>query len=79
MLVVNMHLTSFAWWGFQYLQNNSRIWRRILSIALEEELSVLDFVLWLNYYYFVLFDCFPFFLHFLTSLVKFAIWNSGKV
>ena len=51
---------------------------RILSIALEEELKVLDFVLWLNYYYFVLLDCFPLFLHFLTSLIKFALWNSGK-
>ena len=30
-------------------------------MALEEELSVLDFVLWLSYYYFVLFDCFPLF------------------
>ena len=31
----------------------------MLSIALEEELSVLDFVLWLSYYYCVLFDYFP--------------------
>ena len=47
-------------------------------MALEEETRVLDFVLWLNYYYFVLFDCFPLFLHFLISLIKFAVWNSVK-
>ena len=40
--------------------------------------EVPDFVLWLNSYYFVLFDCFPWFLHFLTSLIKCALWNSGK-
>ena len=51
---------------------------RILSTALEEELEVLGFVLWPNHYYFVLLDCFLLFLHFLTSLVKFALWNSGK-
>ena len=28
---------------FQYLQKNSRIWLRMLSTALEEELKVLDF------------------------------------
>ena len=50
----------------------------MLSIALEEELKGLDFVLWLNYYYFVLLDFFPLFLHFLTSLIKFILWNSGK-
>ena len=43
----------------------------MLSVALEEEPKVLDFVLWLNCYYFVLLDCFPLFLHFLTSLIKF--------
>lgn len=34
--------------------SNTRIWLRILSIALEEELNVLDFVLWLKYDYFYL-------------------------
>ena len=42
--------------------------------CLEEEPKVLDFVQWLNYYYFVLLDCFSFFLHFLTSLIKFILW-----
>ena len=41
-------------------------------------MKVLDFVLWLNYYYCVLLDCFPLLLHFLTSLIKFALWNLGK-
>ena len=46
----------------------------MLSTALEEELNVLDFVQWLKYYYFLLFDCFPFFLPFLTSLIRFILW-----
>ena len=73
-----MQLTSSTWWEFWYLQNNSRIWLRILSIALEEELKVLDFVLWLNYYYFVLLDWFSLFLHCFTSLIKFALGTGGK-
>jgi len=51
MLLAAMQLTSSSWWGFWYLQNYSRIMLRILSVAHEEELRVLDFVLWLNYYY----------------------------
>ena len=54
-----------------------RIWLKILSIALEEELKVLGFVLWLNYYYFVLLDCFPLFLHFLTSLILHLEFGKG--
>ena len=77
-LVVSRQLTSFTWWGFLYLQNNSRLWLRILPAALKEELKVLDFVLWLNYHYFVLLDYLPLFLHLLTSLIKSALWNPGK-
>ena len=73
-----MQLTSSTWWAFQYLQNSSRIWLRILSIALEGELNVLDFVQWLNYYYFVLLDCFPLFLHFLTSLIELLFGTRGR-
>ena len=66
--MVSMQLTSSTWWGFQYLQNNSRKSFRILfiSMALEEELKGPYFVLWLNYYYFVLLDSFVsvFFFHF---------------
>lgn len=49
----------------------------ILSSALEEELNVLDLVLWLNSYHCILLYCYPLFLHFLT-LIKFALWNSRK-
>ena len=45
--------------------------------ALEEELKACDFVSWLNYYYFVLLDCFPLFQHFLTSLIKFVFLGKG--
>ena len=44
MLVVSIELTSFTQWGFQYLQTAQSIWLRILSIALQEKLKVLDFV-----------------------------------
>ena len=37
---------------------------RILSIALEKELKVLDYAKWLPFYYLVSFDCFPLFPHF---------------
>ena len=42
---------------------------RISSTTLKEELNVLDFILWLNFYYVVFLDYFPLFL---TYLVKFA-------
>ena len=50
--------------GFSTCKTAQGTWLRILSIAFEEELKVLDFVSWLNYYYLVLFDCVPFFLCF---------------
>ena len=46
-------------------------------MAFEEELRVLNFVLWLNYY-FVLLECFPLFLPFLTFQIKCVLCNSGK-
>ena len=64
--------------GYVISKTIQRIWLRILSIALEEELRVLDFILWPNYYYFVLLDYFSLFLHFLTSLIKFILWTSGR-
>ena len=36
------------------------------------------FILWLNYYYVVLLDCFPLLLLFLTPLIKFVFLNSEK-
>ena len=47
-------------------------------MTLEEELKVFDFVLWLDFYYFVVLDGSPLFLHFLASLIKCALWNSRK-
>ena len=67
-------VNSSTWWAFQYLQKNSRVWLRMLSMALEEELKVLDFVWRFDYCYFVLLNCFYLFQHFLTSLITFALW-----
>ena len=44
-------------------------WTEGATIHLQKGLKFPDFVQWLNYY-FVLFDCFPFFLHLLTSVIK---------
>ena len=77
-LLINMQLMFFNWCGFQCLQNSSRVWLRIFSIVFEEELKVLDLVEWLNYYYFVLLDSFPLCLHFLTSMIKFALWDCKR-
>ena len=49
-----------------------------LSIALEEELKVLDLVLWLNNYCFVLLDCFPLFLNFLLLWLNFLFGTWGR-
>ena len=48
---------------------------RVLSIVLEEERTVLEFVYWLKYYYYYQFALLVFFfvLHFLTSLIKFIL------
>ena len=51
------------------------MWLQILSIALAEEPEVLEFIRWLNYYYFLLFDYFTLFLHLKNSLTKFILWN----
>ena len=64
--------------GFSIYKIVQRTWLRILPIALEEEVKVFDFIEWLNYYYFILLDYIPLFLHFLTSLLKATIWKSGK-
>ena len=72
-----MQLTS-TWCGCQYLQKSSRIWLRKFSAALEEELKVLDFVQRFNCCYIVWLNCFHLFQHLLTSLIRFALWDSGK-
>ena len=48
-----------TWCGFQCLQNSWRIWLRMLSTVLERKLKILEILLWINYYYFVLLDCLP--------------------
>ena len=80
MLVGSMQSTSSTWWGLHYLQNNSRLWLRMLPIVLEEELKVLGFVLWLNCYDFVLLDCFLCFCIFslLWSNLLFRIQGRSK-
>ena len=35
---------NFCWWTFQYLQYSSQVWLSILSMDLEEDLKVLDYV-----------------------------------
>ena len=78
-LCIHYHAVSFfhlVW--FKYLQNNPRIWLRTLSIAFEEELNLLDFVLWLNYYSFVFLEYCLLLLHLLTTLIQFALWNSRE-
>ena len=61
MLVGSRQLTFPPGGGFSTCKTAPRTWLRILSVVLEEELKVLDFVEWLNYYYSVLLDRFPFF------------------
>ena len=82
--IVAAHVTATVWSscssllppgeGFSIYKTAHRIWLRILSVALEKELKVLDFAYWLNCYCFVLFDCFSLLLHFLTSLIKRTLW-----
>ena len=68
--VSSIQLTSSTWWGFQCQQNSSRIWFRILSLAFEKKLKVLDFTIiilsCLNI--FLCFCIFPlFWLHFFSG------------
>ena len=49
-----------------------RIWLRILSVILEEELKILDFAEWLHYYL-IFFDSFLF-LHVPLSLITLSLW-----
>ena len=67
--------TSFIWWEFQYLQNSSKDTAQNIISSPWGGTKVLDLVGWLNCYYFVLLNCFPSFLHFLTSLIQFILWR----
>ena len=55
--------------------SHTRSWTWASRVALEEDLKILDFAYWLNYYYLVTLDCFPFLLHVLTSLIKLTCWQ----
>ena len=59
-------------WAFSIYKIAHRIWFRILSIALRDELKVLNTVEWLNDYCFVLLDCYP------LSLLGFPGGLDGK-
>ena len=72
--LVIMELTSSTRWWFQSM-TTPRIWLR-LPIALEKELKVLNFAYEPNSYYFVLFNCSPLLLRFLTSLIGLILWLS---
>ena len=67
-----------TWCGFQYLQNGSRIWLRMLSTVLERELKILDILLWINYYYFVLLDCLPLCFIFLLLWLNLCFGNQWR-
>ena len=55
--------------------SHTRSWTWATWVALQEDLKILDFAYWLNYYYLVSFDCFHFLLHVLTSLIKLTCWQ----
>ena len=78
MLVGSIQLTSSTWWGFQYLQNSSKDIAQNITYSPWRGTKSPRLCLMLNYYYFVLLDCFPFFLHFLTSLIKFTLGTLGR-
>ena len=61
--LVIVWLTSSPW-CFSIYKTAPTMWLRILSIAPEKELKVLDCAWWLHYYYLVSFDCFPLLLNF---------------
>lgn len=52
------HIVNFSTWCLSVYKTAHGIWLRILSITLEKELKVLDYVQWLHYYYLVSFDGF---------------------
>ena len=63
-------VVNFSTWGFSIYKTAHRIGLRILSMALEKELKVLEYAQWLHYYYLVssIFLCFH------ISLIKLILW-----
>ena len=79
MLMGNKQLTSSTCWGFQYLQNSSEDMAQNIIHSPWGDSKWSWFCLMAKLlYYFLLLDCCPLFLHFLTSPIKFILWNSGK-
>jgi len=80
MLVVHIQSAFSTGKGFGIGRTAQSIWLRILSVVLEEELKVLDFVYRLNYYYFFLlvvflgFGIFPL----LWLYLVFEIWGRPR-
>ena len=65
--------TSSSWWGLQYLQNNSKdVVQNIIYSPWGRTKG--PWLCLMAKDYFVLLDCFLFFLPFLTSLMKFILW-----
>ena len=78
-LMGNIQLTSSTCWGFQYLQNSSEDMAQNIIHSPWGDSKCPWFCLMAKLlYYFLLLDCCPLFLHFLTSPIKFILWNSGK-
>ena len=75
-LVGSRQLTSSAWSGVQYLQNNSKDRTQNIIYSPWGRTKV-SWICLLKLLLFISLDCFPFSLHFLTSLIKF-VWNLGK-
>ena len=67
-----------TWCGFQYLQNSSRIWLRMLSTVFEKELKILDILLWINYSNFVLLDYLPLCFIFLLLWLNLPFGNQRR-
>ena len=76
--VISMWLTSPTWWGFKYLQNNSKDMDQNTIYSHWGGTKDPWLCLMATLLLFCLLDCFPLFLHFLISCIKFIIWNSGK-
>ena len=74
MLVGSIQLTSSTWWGFQYLKNSSEDMTQNISYSPWGGTKGLM----AKHLLFCLAWLFPFFLHFLTSLIKYTIWSLGE-
>ena len=77
MLVGLIQLTFFTWWGFQYLQNSSKYVAQNIIYSPRGGTKGPWLCLMVKLLLFSLAWLFSF-MRFLTSLIKFTLWNSGK-